>query len=481
MEEVKKNSDWKWLKLIILLGLLFRILFIVVGGKFYFGTPDFKIQGDTYGWIDSIMNLIRNGTYSSDLNVPNASFFRPPGFGFLIGIFYFIGGQNMDTGLQLLSWFQILLDTLAIWMIYKIAINMGTSPRASLISAFLYATYPFIIVWTPVLYAESSSVFFMISSLYFLSDAKTYKRNFIYSGIFAGIAVLTRLQCIFLIPGLAYFAWNLSNRKINFKSGLISFLLCFGLVYGLWPARNLIFQDRLVFSQDLRVGKHWSPDYLAFMDYIFSIKTDHQPEYQQIIENQKLDWPQDAYVHPGDSFLLAETIEKCRTCGTGFSYFKYHAGLIKAPLGPNENCDSLIEYNFQQLTRSQKDNNKLNYYIKTPISNLKKALFKLSLYGDKSTAVKAAGATLFSYRTLLILLGIIASIMNYRKKWFNPVYGTMALSYFVLWYFFLCFVYRNMEIRYLLHCDLLLLIPCAAMIAGFFSKTAVTNIPKKII
>ncbi|MBK9638570.1 MAG: glycosyltransferase family 39 protein [Bacteroidetes bacterium] len=462
-------SKRKWLFLILTGGLLFRLAFLFFGGKYYYGAENFQIQGDTYGWIDSIMNLIQHGIYTSDLTVKNAAFFRPPGYAFIIGIFYLLTGCNLDLGLQLLSFSQIILDTVAIWLVYKIMLNISKSEKASLFTSALYATYPFIIVWTPVLYAESLSVFFILSALFFLTKEITIK-NLLLSGIFTGMAVLTRLQCIFILPAILLY---LSANKISvetIKTKLVPYLIGFGLLYGLWPIRNLIFQDRLVFSQDLRVGKHWSPDYMAFMEYIFAVKTDHQPQYQQIIENKKVEWPKNSFGTTHDSLLLRKTIEQFRVCGTGLSYFKFHAGLLATPIKSSENCDQEIAENFTLLKNNFIKQFPLDYYLLVPLSNLKKGIFKFSLLGDKSGAVKLAASTLFIYRTFLIVLGFILLFVNYKKKWFQPQFGTLAITYFLLWYFFLCFVYRNIEIRYFLQCDILLLFPIGLLIEKIVSK-----------
>ncbi|MBK7965269.1 MAG: glycosyltransferase family 39 protein [Bacteroidetes bacterium] len=434
MGSIHQKPTSKWLTLILFGGLILRLLFIFLGGKFYFGTENFQVQGDTYGWIDSIMNLIKHGTYTSDLTVENAAFFRPPGFAFIIGLFYFLAGGNLDLGIQLLSYSQILLDTLAIWMVYKITINISKSETSALFTSALYATYPFIIVWTPVLYAEALSVFFLISALFFLTK-KANNKNLILSGLFVAMAVLTRLQCIFIFPAIFLYLISSTINLDTIKTKIIPFLIGFTMLYGLWPIRNFMFHDRIILSQDLRVGKHWSPDYMAFMDYIFAVKTDHQPQYQQIIENKIVEWPTTSYGSTADSILLINTIEKFRVCGTGLSYFKYHAGLLATPIKKSENCDEEIEKNFKQLKETYVRKFPLDYYLWVPLSTLKKPLFKFSLYGDKSGAVKLAASALFIYRTLLVLLGIILIWMNYRKKWFNPQFGTLAICYFLLWYF----------------------------------------------
>ena len=467
IEITKKNKNL--LFGIILLGLIFRILFVLVGAKFYYGTENFMAQGDTLSWINSFINLYSTGTYTCNIGIENAMFFRPPGYSFIMGIFYLLCGQNQELSFKVLAWFQVLLDTIAIGMIFSIVKNAGGAIKTALIASFLYAIYPFIIVWNPVLYAELCSVFFIITSLYFIYSNK--KHNYLFAGIFIGLAVLTRLQCIFLFPWMMWLVWNKTGGKNFIKQGSLAFLLSFSVVYGSWPARNLIFHNRIMFAQDLRIGRHWSPDYLSFMYYIFAIKTDHQPQYQQIIENKKVEWPREAYLMPGDSAKLDTLIQLCRTCGTGFSFFKYYSGNSRDTLIPSNNCDSIIESGFNQLIAEQKNNNKLNYYLYTPLGNLKKALFKFSLYGNKSAIVKLAGSTLFVFRSFMIFLGLFAIFLNYKHKWISTSLCTMILLYFISWYFYICFSYRNMEIRYLLHCDLLLLIPAAGLISSFFKDS----------
>ncbi len=160
----------------------------------------------------------------------------------------------------------------------------------------------------------------------------------------------------------------------------------------------------------------------------------------------------------------------CKTCGTGFSWFRYSARKLPAPLADSLNCDAEIEQGFRELIESQKANHPLNYYLLVPLSNLKKAIFKFSIYGNKPLVMKIASSGLFLLRTILILAGLFATMLNYRKKWFDPHLGTLILLFFTVWYLYLSFVYRNMEIRYLLLSDLLLLLPLGAWVASFIDN-----------
>lgn len=442
--------------LFILTGFLVRIFFYLAGAQYYYGDPGFVINGDTHAWVDSILNLINHGTYTADTEVFNAMFYRPPGYGFFIGIFYLITGGNMELAFTIIPFVQIMLDTLCIYFIFHITFSIFKSTSIALLCSLLYAIYPFVIVWTPIAIAESVSIFFFLGSLYFYFNDRN---NLAFlSGILLGVSVLTRLQIIFIFPFLAAGIYVVRSGNFYWKKKLVLFILGFSLIYGIWPVRNYINHNRIMFSQDLNVGRNWSPDYLAFMDFIFAVQTDHKPQYDQIINFETVTWPPQAYISPNDSATLTQVIDSCRVCGTGFSYFMKHAGKRPSYVAKNENCDAYIAAEFKKLTASQKKNNPENYYIKVPLSNLYKAVFKFSLYGDKSVAVKVAGSLLFLYRTFLIFAGIAGLIILYKKRAASHAFVFITTCFVISWYLYLTFVYRNIEIRYLLPADLMLLI-----------------------
>ena len=466
---------------ILALGIILRLLFVFVGGKIYYGKADFFTQGDTPSWFHSFENLANTGTYTVDPAVENGKFFRPPGYAFLFGIFYLITLKNYLLASKILVWVQVLMDIISIWLVQQIAF-MAVKDKKGFnkvafgnTAALLFAAYPFVIVWAPVLYAETSSLFFLLLSIYFSMKLLSGKNTFL-SGVMGGIAALIRLQCIFALPliGLTYL---FSDEGIKRKLRAIV-LFGFGILitYGLWPARNYFIQHRLVFSQELNIGYFWADDYIAFMDYVYSVRTDHNPVYHQITLGEKVDWPASAYLNKNDSLLLDSVSHLCSTCGTGFSYFMVYDGVRQTPVGPAENCDSAIASIFYTLKEEQQKHNAFHYWITVPLGNLQKSLFKFSLYGNKSKIVKLLSSFLFVFRTFFIALGLFGIYLGLRNKFFEKRFAFFLLSYVVIWYFFLSFFYRNMEMRYLLHTDVLLLIPAAYVFVVLFAKKNPTAI-----
>lgn len=471
---LSKEKSLGW---IILLGAVLRVLFVFVGGPVYYGNADYFIQGDTSSWFRAFINLYDTGTFTINPAIEAGKFFRPPGYSFLFGVFYLLSFKNYVVAWKLLVGVQVIMDIACIYLISRIAKSVvRDSPHEGKTTflncaALLYAIYPFVIIWAPVLYAESSSVFFLLLCVYYAFQ-KSGARNAFLSGLFGGIAALIRLQCAFgvLFIGVMFlFSGNANNKLRQLR---YIFIFCFAILvtYGLWPARNYFLQDRILFSQDLRIGRHWSPDFMSFLDFTHSISTDHTAYYFQILKNENVTWPPAAYIDIGDSALLDSAVGLCRTCGTGFAYWKWGEHITqKLELNPSP-CDSAIANIFTALTKKQKEKNAFHYWVVIPLENLKKCFFKFSIYGNKSLPVKLISSLLFIFRSMLILLGLFGIYLAFKNHFLKNKFLLFALLYMIAWYLDLSIFYRNMEMRYLLHTDILLLIPAAYVLTAFLSN-----------
>jgi hypothetical protein len=153
------------------------------------------------------------------------------------------------------------------------------------------------------------------------------------------------------------------------------------------------------------------------------------------------------------------------------SYFRESEGIATGHVEKGKDCNEQIVSIFKELIQNQKQQNPLNYYIWVPLNNLKKALFKFSLTEEKQGLTNVFINLVFLYRTILLLLGIIGLIILFQSTEFKfSILPLAAMGYFLLWYFFHSFYYRNMEIRYLLHADILLIYPAAFFINHVIEK-----------
>lgn len=472
LNEIRTN---KRLVLVIILGLTLRVLFVLVGAKYYFGRENIFVDGDTQVWVACIQNLIETGTYTMNPGHEYGFFGRTPGYSFFIGIFYLLTGKDWNAAYPIIGWTQVFLDIIAIYIVYKTGLKLFEGDKKlAVIPVFLYATYPFIIVWNPVVYSEQLSIFFLLLGVYFfIYDEKKY--NYFFTGIFISTSVLCRPQVLLIIGvmGLVILFQNRKNLK-KLLNNSFQFGLAVLIVYGSWPIRNYINYGKIELTHDLRGFGVWGDDALAFREYIYSVKAEWEPQFSDILHNKKVVFPKEAYISKQDSLKLEEVVSLSKNCGSGFSEWR---GYWKAPI-TGKNCNEEIKKLYDELRQNQIKQNPVNYYLVLPLKNLQKAIFKTKLYDTKSTGRKIA-SLLFVYRTLLIILGIAGNFLMLKYNIVHQQLSYIILTYFLLLYLLICAGtgpdFRNIEMRYFLPADILLLISASLPL-----KTALEKIQKRV-
>jgi hypothetical protein len=122
---------------------------------------------------------------------------------------------------------------------------------------------------------------------------------------------------------------------------------------------------------------------------------------------------------------------------------------------------------FDELRQNQIKYNPFNFYVKVPLKNFQKALFKVDL-SDNASIARKLGSYLLYYRTILILIGVIGLFLLIKNKTTLPIAAFVGL-FFGMLYIYLCAgtspQCRNIEMRYFLQADVLLIIPAAFLLA----------------
>ena len=206
------------------------------------------------------------------------------------------------------------------------------------------------------------------------------------------------------------------NSVYAFIKFALPFSFAFILSYGLWPVRNFVLHDTIMFSQDLSAVGCWDKDIMGFRDYIFSVKTDWDPQMTQIMKGEKAEWPKASFLIPEDSVKLNKVAQMCHDCGFGFNAFMKNAGYRNGYLPEDSSCSQEISILFNELTQNQKQYNQLNFYVWVPLSNLKKCLFKSGLYNPSSRLVNLFSTLLFGYRSILILIGFAGVLLYFQRN-----------------------------------------------------------------
>lgn len=467
-----KNKSDKRIFLILSGGALLRLVFLLFIAKYYFGRENIFYDHDTGTWANAIYNWFETGNYSVDLQREMGYFMRMPGYSFFMLPFWLIAGKDWWMAFKLIGWFQSFLDIANIWFIYKLSLKLiPGNIRLALIAATVYALYPFVIVWNPVAYSELIAVSLMLYAFWFLPDADK-PRSLFFSGALMGLSVLFRPQIAPLIPLtlLSFWWFNFQASKIKTMFvPLLFFVIGVCVTYGLWPARNYLIHGKAVFTQNLSGLIQWNEDIMEFRHFIYSVKAEWEPQFSQILSNQAVTYPAPGLFNQKDSTELMHAFDLCKQCGIGFSSWR---GYWKQPVNPDNDCSPEIAAIFRKLRLQQAKDNPLNYYLWVPLQNLKKAVFKFSLKDTSSPARKLA-SLLFILRTTLILCGLAGLFLMF-KKGLHPGIARIYLLYFISLYLYLCFgtgeQCRNIEVRYFLPADVMLLLPASILFDFLWKK-----------
>lgn len=457
-------SKHKWIFVVCLLGFIARLLYVVfispeVAQHYFNASSLFTDQGDFHDWLTSIKNLVEIGTYTVNPENEYGYFSRMPGYAFFIGFFYYLFGS--DSYLYAIGYTQVLLDSITIYFIYCIYNTLFPNNRYPYFAAIVYALHPIVIFWAPCLFAESLSVFLLIFALY-IYVCKTSTYNYFTTGILLGLGILVRPQiAVFAFVMIAYESIRfIRYRYANNLSKACLLVLGVLLTYGWWPFRNYVFHHQLVMTHDIRGIDYWGPDVYSYMQYIFSIQTNWEPQFSQIIThgNFTVD-PSVAYAVPGDSALLAEAIYLAQNYGSGFSCWSGH---WKGRIDPNP-ADAKIVALFDTLHQHQVRYNSFHYWVIHPLMTLKKCLFKNSLSQPLNGYSAYLTSFIFYLRSISIILGILGCLLAIKNREHPAM--LLIFAFFILWYLVMCFgptgFMRNVEFRYLLQTDSLMIIPFA--------------------
>lgn len=424
---------------LLVLGLLLRLLFVWFGAAVYYKGHDPFLNGDTGSYTENFINLWEHGLYSFNPLNPEAAFGRLPGYPFFWGIHYLLFGKQHVF--QAVAYSQCLLDTVAIYLIYATAKALTHDIRAAWISALLYATYPFVLVWLTVSGSEALATFLTIALFWWLATRPTTVRNALLAGLLVGLALLVREYLgILLMP---VFYWLYAARGLSRPFVGLSSLVLVGFLtlYIGWPIRNYVFHQRFLllkpatagydrFAEDVNTARrwiyNWNPDADAYLDGIAG--TAALPRF-----------PAEVFASPAEAARAQALIRQARACGTGFYSWRTYQHYSRPT-----NCNAELVAGFTALENSYKERHPLRYWTHVPLLNLKKAFFKNQLLQGSGKLV----GLLFTYRSVLLLLSLWGAFLLRRRRSVWPL-----VFFFWFMYLFICVGLRQLEMRYLLQAD----------------------------
>lgn len=487
-------SDRK-LVLIFFVGLLLRILFLVYGARIYYGTSqkDIFTNGDTHSFIWTFENLWWYGRYTFDFLEPDAAFGRLPGYPFFYGLHYILFGPAYAKLATACT--QVLLDSSSILLVFKILQRLKDAARLRVrltvvpyIGAALYATYPFVIVWVSIIGTETLATFLTLACLAWLLRPNQNAAQFLWLGLLLAVAFYVREYLGILVPislGYLFLSYKrlpkaslgqvVPRRAVGVLTALLLSGGTFGIFYSLWPIRNYISFHRIVLIKPKTAGyANYNVDFAGFRSWVFCWTNDEQSQLEQVANTDSNSFPAGVFANAAEAAEARRGAQLARACGSSFYLYRNkiygtaiyrNVAAMRSNQAYQQNCNAEISRIFEALRLSYIRRHPVLYWVNVPAHDVYKALFKSNKNATSGSTNAERIKTLliralFAWRSLLVILGFIGVLMFRRNRKLWP-----AVLFVGFMYVFLCFIMRNLEMRYLLQADAVLLLP-AAMLLG---------------
>lgn len=199
--------------------LIFFIISITFLIKAYFVVINEGLWWDEAVYLQLGKNILK-GCYSLECG-KTIETFRPPLFPFVISPFSF------DLTVARLA--NIIISIFSLISVYFLAKKLFSEDIALLSSLFV-ATNPLFIFFTGKVLTEGLFIIFISLSILFLF--KKFKFNYLFSGVLAGLAFLTKWSGILFVSGcMIYFFFllilNKKDKKINIYKNIFNFFVGF--------------------------------------------------------------------------------------------------------------------------------------------------------------------------------------------------------------------------------------------------------------
>ncbi len=444
----KKNS----LILIFLGAFAVRLAFSFYFQKFYFGELTFKYK-DTATYLLPILNFLEHGIYQGDLFLEDSKYFRVPVYPLFLGLIHVIfGSTGFDYAVATL---QSLFDSLSSVLVYLIIYRIGKLERAAFISALIYATYPFVILWVPISYTETVQLFLLWVLVVQMLYSSASNTSLILQGALCAILILTKqyLGLLVLLPLVYLFTSGIHVRK---TSALVALALGVTAVMSPWVVRNYIQSGELVVLRGETTGiRSVGRDFESFYKFATLFNENMTPALYEVAHHGTMSFTTHLAFVERHQTEIDEATALAYQCGDSFVQNRLWVPVTEPPyIG----CADAVAEKFDNLSKQFWNEIGLTEAFETRRDAVTKILVKGDIV-NKNLAISKSSllkGVLFKYRVLVLVLGMIGVLIIIRK---HP--KTLALPLFIAaiaMYAYFTFGIVHAELRYLLVPDLLIII-----------------------
>jgi len=441
-----KEQYPRWLRLWLIFGaaVTLRLVYAFHLQKYFSGGFRFT-TGDTSTYMDSFLNWMNYGSYCFDLEIRDSCFYRLPTYSFFLGIQKYLLENYYWISVAIL---QALLDAASCCLAVLIARKVGIKELGQGIIALLFILYPFTIFWVPIQGPEIVGNFLVLLTIYIMLCVENERSAIFLSGISLVAAVLTKQYIAALIPPMIILLAVRSTAGKFFRN-LVVFAGIFIIGYSPWVLRNLINYGEPAILMGATTGvRGCLSDYTNAMFFVSLFYENPEPEIINIARNGRIDLPNNV-LSRNHRNEINQVVSDAYRCGPSFRVWRGESSIVKI-----DDCERLVAEGFARLTQVAKSEMSFIDYYRTGLESFAKGFFKLNYI--ERTGSSMVQSFLFGLRGILMVLGVLAILVANSRP--QMVFVLAGLVFWFSTLFVLSFVYRHLEMRYLLMADSVMLV-----------------------
>lgn len=432
---------------------------------------------DNYWYTSQAENLVNHGAFNIDINRPELAVRRTPVYPMFYAFFYWIFGEQ--NSYLVIKYFQLLLYSLGVLFMFKTANNLFENKKVGLYSAIVYGIhFPFIAYAYHTL-PESILPFFMVFSMYLFSllIVKGYSSKLAFIlGFVLALTALTKPSVGIVIAFVLTFLLVVRFKKLILT---YTFIAIGGLVvFAPWIIRNYRIQHELIifekfYGDPMDIGEATTA-MRQFVSCWINPEQVHTTAFSNFLYEKDRKFVDDFVgLFPQKVFAL-QSKDKI----TNLFYRLQDCQKSKFLDGKDAitNCDEQLTSEFNALSDNYAKSMFFDYYILTPIHNLKYLIFQSNTYPVamlnpvESKPISVIALKAFSYFVWLLM---IASVLYafFLKQFKNVKSFLLAMLVVFILLFLLFFYYlRIYEIRHFIVVIPFLSVTSGLMLTSLYNK-----------
>lgn len=427
------------------------------------------VHPDTSTYRDAFTNLVEHGRYCFDLEIRDSCFYRLPTYPFFLGAHWFIGQEWMYASVALS---QAVLDSFTCCLAVALSRHLGLPTAAEIFVTPLFVFNPLTLFWIPVQMPEVLGVFLTVSVTYLCVKHASDVRWLAVAAALAVLAVWTKQYLAALLPALGVLLLGNVARGYAMRS-LVIFGAFFAVFYSPWLIRNYVNYGEVIPMSGKTTGaRHFLADYMAAMDFYALFHVNYNKQIREVIHTGATTLPPSQFVARNKDAINAAAA-LAHQCGPSFRSWRGEPVVMTAAARA---CERDVESKFRDLIRIARVEMGLWEFNRTRVLGLVKAATKYDL--DLRQRSSWIQAPTFLARFVVLMLGFAAILAASTVQ--QRFFAWAANLFWISTAGVLAFVFRHVEMRYLLMADTLMFIAAAITVTwlhGHLSRQRVEKTP----